>query len=82
MFTPPSRAALPIFTDEDSKPHAAPDRRRRPCQGRLTERFYNPLGVGEGGARALLICAGRKKNPSRGFGAPERSGGVWHHEKE
>ena len=22
MFTPPSRAALPIFTDEDSKPHA------------------------------------------------------------
>jgi hypothetical protein len=22
MFTPPSRAALPIFTDKDSKPHA------------------------------------------------------------
>ena len=22
MFTPPSRAALPIFTDEDSEPHA------------------------------------------------------------
>jgi hypothetical protein len=22
VFTPPSRAALPIFTDDDSKPHA------------------------------------------------------------
>ena len=22
MFTPPSRAALPVFTDDDSKPHA------------------------------------------------------------
>ena len=24
MFTPPSRAALPIFTDNNSKPHASP----------------------------------------------------------
>src|SRR5436305_6427584 len=24
MFTPPGRAALPIFTDNDSKPHAGP----------------------------------------------------------
>jgi hypothetical protein len=23
MFTPPSRAALPILTDKDSKPHAS-----------------------------------------------------------